>query len=288
MNTLPGKAKMTQPHWATKELSCPYFIALPCKSARLGDSPHATGEKTELRWTRGGTCHSWSSPGALMWRAESFEKTLMLGKVEGGRRKGQQRMRWLDGITDSMHMSFGKVQGGQGGLACCSSWGHKEIDMTERLNGTELYCTPNTWGWYLGHSWSSGSSSFYLTTNRIYHVLLAVLGLSCSGAFSSCGGGGYPSLAVRGLLILWLLLLAGYWLQVCRLQQLWLWSSVAAVPGLWCTGSVVVAHGLSCSAECGIVPHQGSNLKLVCPALAGNFFFFFYHWTTKEAQQVNF
>ena len=45
--------------------------------------------------------------GHLMWRADSFEKTLMLGKIEGGRRRGQQRMRWLDGITSSMDMSSG-------------------------------------------------------------------------------------------------------------------------------------------------------------------------------------
>ena len=73
----------------------------------------------------------------LLLRADSFEKTLMLGKIEGGRRRGRQRMRWLDGITDSMDMSLGefwKLVDGQGGLTCCSSWGHKESDMTEQLN----------------------------------------------------------------------------------------------------------------------------------------------------------
>ena len=48
--------------------------------------------------------------GHLMWRTDSLEKTLMLGKIEGGRRRGWQRMRWLDGITDSMYMSLGKFR----------------------------------------------------------------------------------------------------------------------------------------------------------------------------------
>ena len=71
--------------------------------------------------------------GYLMQRTDLLEKTLMLGKIEG-RRRGQQRMRWLDGITDLMDMSLSKLQEmvmGQGSLACYSPWGHKELDTTE-------------------------------------------------------------------------------------------------------------------------------------------------------------
>ena len=74
--------------------------------------------------------------GHLMQRTDSLEKMLMLRKIESRRRKGRQRMRWLDGITDYGH-EFKLAPGigdGQGGLACCSSWGCKESDMTERLN----------------------------------------------------------------------------------------------------------------------------------------------------------
>ena len=65
--------------------------------------------------------------GHLMRRTDSLEKTLMLGKIEGRRRRGPQRMRWLDGITDLMDISFGhefeqalRVGDGQGSLVCCS------------------------------------------------------------------------------------------------------------------------------------------------------------------------
>ena len=79
--------------------------------------------------------------GHLMWRTDTFEKTLILGKIEGSRRRGWQRMRWLDGITGAMDLSLSKtprVGDGQRGPACCRPWDHEDSDTTERLNWTEL------------------------------------------------------------------------------------------------------------------------------------------------------
>ena len=77
--------------------------------------------------------------GHLMWRADSLEETLMLGKIEGKRKRRQQadkRMRWLDGIINSMDSTLSKLgdSGGQGSLECCSPWGCKELNTTEQLN----------------------------------------------------------------------------------------------------------------------------------------------------------
>ena len=75
--------------------------------------------------------------GYLMWRVNSLEKTLILGKIEGRRRRGQQRMRWSDGITNSMGNDFQQTLGdseGQRSLACCSSWDCKRAGHDFRLN----------------------------------------------------------------------------------------------------------------------------------------------------------
>ena len=77
----------------------------------------------------------------LMQRADSLEKTLMLGKIEGRRRRGQQRMRWLDGITNSGDMSLSKlwemVKDRKAWRAAVHG-GHKELDMTEQLHNNKI------------------------------------------------------------------------------------------------------------------------------------------------------
>ena len=79
--------------------------------------------------------------GHLMRRADSLEKTLMLGKIEGRRRRGRQRRRGLNGITNSMDISLSKlwemVKDREVWSTACNSWGHKELDTTERVNNNK-------------------------------------------------------------------------------------------------------------------------------------------------------
>ena len=101
--------------------------------------------------------------GHLMWRTDSLEKTLMLGKIECRRRRRRQRMWWLDDITMDYQLNgheFEQAPGDskeQGSLAYCSPWGHKESVTTEWLNWTELIL-----------KWTYISSSMkFLTSTRV-------------------------------------------------------------------------------------------------------------------------
>ena len=88
--------------------------------------------------------------GHLMWRADSLEKTVMLGKIEGRRRRGQQRMRWLDGMTDSMKMNWGKL------------W---EIVRHREAQSAAVHGVTKSWTWLSG--WTT-------TTMMAFHLILTI------------------------------------------------------------------------------------------------------------------
>ena len=118
--------------------------------------------------------------GHLMRRTDSFEKTLMLGKIEGRKRRGWQRMRWLDGITESMDISLSKfrelVMDREAWLAAVH--GVTELDTTEWLNWTELRLgastiqqPPGTWGTEIRWGWGYQSRGDHQQVNLSHKAL---------------------------------------------------------------------------------------------------------------------
>ena len=151
--------------------------------------------------------------GHLMRRVDSLEKSLMLGGIGGRRRRGWQRMRWLDGITNSMDVSLSEFReleekgttedemagwhhrldgrefewtlgvDGQGGLACCDSWVCKESDTTEWLNWTELnvYCKKKKKAKWL--SWFRKPGRMPLALTHFFKPPWGLMGNACIRAF---------------------------------------------------------------------------------------------------------
>ena len=119
--------------------------------------------------------------GYLMWRADSLEKTLMLGGIGGQEEKGtteDEMARWHHRV-DRHEFEWTPGDGdGQGGLVCCDLWGRKELDMTERLNWTELKAGINIWIWFW-KIYLPGNITHYRLRTRSNSSVIKNMDLQC-------------------------------------------------------------------------------------------------------------
>ena len=128
--------------WTKKKAECQRIDAFELWCWRTLESPldlkeiQPVNSKGNQSWIFIGRTDA-ETEAPILWPPDASEKTLMLGKIEGRRRRGWQRMRWLDGITDSMDMSLSKFQEmvkDREAWRATNSWGHKEPDTTKQLN----------------------------------------------------------------------------------------------------------------------------------------------------------
>ena len=135
--------------WAIKKDGIKELMLLNCGAGGLLRVPWTAGRSNQSIRKEINSEHSFKGLmlkrqffGHLMQRADSLAKTLILGKIEGRRRRGRQRMRWLDGIAKLNGHEFEQTledSEGQENLLCYSPWGHKESNTTEWLNNNNLF-----------------------------------------------------------------------------------------------------------------------------------------------------
>ena len=116
----------------------------------------------------------------LMWRTDPLEKILMLGKIEGRRRRGWQRMKWLDGIAWLNGHEFEQTQGdseGQESLVGCSPQGRKESDATQRLNNNYHKGQMSVLSYYVQDKWHPRDFSCGVTSHGTSHVVSTLITL---------------------------------------------------------------------------------------------------------------